>query len=359
MFSAFDRDRDGKLCFEEWKSMWQALGFRTIADIQRIAPFASWERLFYVLADTIGLLPKYEPSLSSGVYGSYLYPNAAPILLGATDIIDTLIFGAWLKSNDPTNEDPDWEEQFDLEDRLICNEKALRTLQKLLGHAYHITFHGHMSQEKVYDAIMEAVPFLDKDIVSIIYDFQSNALSHFINVSWHRIQWGICPEDLEGLWNEYDRESGHQHFDLFYLKKQNDSGFESVVLQIEICNDIKRCNKKLDCVSSNSYFGFSQSNMMDKMEQRQRWTLGSCSAYIPSFSFLLQDHAKLIGKVLNYNGLNPARCHYIYIGVGFHNSIEDKEMIVNHYRDIFGSQTKFRPHAPKRPSGLLGVSRFC
>ena len=342
--------------------MWQALGFRTIGDIQRYPSFTSWKHLFCRLAGDIGVLPEYLPSLSSGVYGSYLYPNADPsasILFDASDVIETLKFRAHFKSVDPKNEDPDWEERFDINDPHISMEKALKTLQKLLGHAYHIIMHGDMSQDKIYDAITEAVPFLDKDIVSIIYNFQSNTLCRLMNVSWHRIQWMMFPENTKGLWNEYDRKSGHQHFDLFYLKKQDDCVFDEVLLQIEICNDIKRCNKKLECVNSNSYFGFREINMMDNMERRQRWRLGGCASFIPSYSFVLRDHAKLIGKVLKYYDLNPVRCHYIYVGAGFDHSIEEKEMIVNEYRSMFGSQTKFRPHAPKKPSGLSGLSRFC
>ena len=364
-FLAFDRDGDGKLCFEEWKTLWQTLGFRTVRDIQRFqlrgAPIASWKHLFYQIAAEpwIALLPEYEPSLSSGVYGGYLYPNAtigSPILFGKQQIIETLGYCAFFKMHDSKNEDPEFEKKFDFGDAKASTQRAFSLLSRLLGHAMHMTVYDESSraEEKVYDAIMEAVPFLDKDTVSIIYDFQSITLSHFLNVSWHRIEWTTLPDDTEGIWNAYDRESEHQHFDLFYLKKQDEKGYDDVSLQIEICDDIEKCNEKLKCLEDRSPFGFSMANMMDNSNRKQRWCLGMCAAYIPMYSFVLRDHAKLIGKVLKYHNLNPVQCHYIYVGEQFDIKIENKEKIVNEYNAVFGSKTKFRPHAPKKPANLFG-----
>ena len=308
----------------------------------------------------IGLLPEHEPSLSNGKYGSYLYPNAAvyaPVLFGKEQIIKTLGYGAFFMTLDPNNEDPDFQKKWNFHSPKATIKKAFTLMSRLLGHAMHITMHGDRSrdQEKVYDAIMEAVPFLDKDTVSIIYDFQSLALCHFLNVSWHRIEWHMLPDDTEGLWNEYDRKSGHQHFDLFYLKKQHETGRMDIFVQIEICDDIKWCNKKLEFIESGSVLGFSVANSMDSQKRRQRWCLGMCPAYIPVYSFVIRDHATFLGKVLKYHNLNPVQCHYIYVGEQLDMSIESKKKIVDEYNAMFGSKTKFRPHHPEKSAGLFGL----
>ena len=107
------------------------------------------------------------------------------------------------------------------------------------------------------------------------------------------------------------------------VSKQEEKGYTDTTIGIQICEG-QRCNEKLETLQSGSPFAFQSVNIEETMNPQQRWCLGQCSGDIPDFSFTLKEHAKLIGKVLEFHGLNAKLCHFIYVGVGVR--VERKEI---------------------------------
>jgi len=239
-------------------------------------------------------------------------------------------------------------------------------LSKLFGYAQNDGLLSiGMRQDKVYDAIFESVPFMHRDIVALIYDFASYTMQRTLNINWHRITWLTVEDDQEGLWNLYDRDRDDQHFDLFYINKQDERGYDDISIHVQICDDIKSCDKKLTILQreqrKEESYGFHLLELMEKHDPTQKWCLGQCSAYIPTFSFSHRGHATLILKVLKFHRMNPKMCHFIYIGPALKVELEDgpsiaeKRHVVEIFREISGSTTRFRPHGPKKSTEYHGM----
>lgn len=159
----------------------------------------------------------------------------------------------------------------------------------------------------------------------------------------------------------YDRDRDDQHFDLFYISK-SEKGYDDISVHVQICTNPTRCGQKLNLLEQYRDNGDSQKfhllEMLDKGIGRQKWCLGQCLAAIPTFSFNVRDHALLLSKVLKYHGMNPILCHSIYVGPGVKVELEQKQgigakrKVVELFRKICGSETRFRPHAPKKSARL-------
>ena len=134
-------------------------------------------------------------------------------------------------------------------------------------------------------------------------------------------------------------------------------------IHVQICNDVDSCNQKISILTEEAgkqeSYKFQMIELLEKQDPSQKWCLGQCSAYIPTFSFNARDHAILIQKVLKFHGMNPKMCHYIYISSGVKVELEqtcqstgigEKRRVVEVFRQICGSKTRFRPHGSKKPS---------
>ena len=158
----------------------------------------------------------------------------------------------------------------------------------------------------------------------------------------------------------YDRNKDDTYFDLFYINKSDEKGYDDVSIHVQICDNIDRCNKKLTVLEQEAQeeesYKFQVLELLEKQDPTQKWCLGQCSAYIPTFSFNARDHATLISKVLKFHDMNPKMCHFIYIGPGVkvelenNTALSEKRRVVELFRQITGSKTRYRPHAPKKPS---------
>eukprot|EP01084_Bolivina_argentea_P186786 321866_1 len=347
ILDAFDRDGDRKLNFKEWKSMANVLGFgHRFFTSSRIG---SAKILFFNICIDIGLLNAYQPSISSGIYGSYIYENYdTELLLGPREIFETLKFFAWFRSRMKNNTDDDFKEKFDFYDEDACTEMACQLLFKLYGHAEAISFIGETHREDLFDAILETVPYLNNDIISIIYNYVTLTGQNVIYVSWHKIKWLNFEENQRSLWKLYDIKTDIMYYDICYLAKDDEQGYQDIEIMMEICDDKKSCDDKLDTIESYT-FGHEMIDMKEKLNPRTRWNLGTCPSSVPNYSFSLKEHAILIGKVLKFHNLNPKLCHYIYVGIQIHVNRNDKSKIVDAFNEIYGSNTRFRSHTKKEP----------
>lgn len=247
-----------------------------------------------------------------------------------------------------------------MDDEEVSHKHAFRLLSKLFGHAQNDILSMGPPQDAVYDAIFQSVPFMHRDIAALIYDFASFTREKILNVNWHRVTWLTLDDDQEGLWNLYDRDRDDQHFDLFYVNKSDDKGYDDVSIHVQICDDLAGCNQKLTVLQQEAgkeeSYKFQMIELLEKQEAMQKWCLGQCSAYIPTFSFNARDHATLIAKVLKFHGMDPKMCHYIYVASGVKVDLEHqtgisaKRRVVEVFREICGSETRFRPHGSKKPS---------
>eukprot|EP01083_Nonionella_stella_P078700 215525_1 len=349
VIQAFDRDGDKKLNFTEWCRMVKEL------NLGRLRLRYVWD----VINEDLGLSQPYEPSLSNGTYGSYIYPDFngfGEILHGPREIMETLRWCAYIRTTQvENNEDTDFMDEYDLDDDMEAMKKAFKLLLKLSGHAQAIVCSGEPPEDRIYDTILEAVPYLNLDIASVIYNYSTLTGQHIIYVSWHKIRWLNLSEDQDGLWALYDRKRGDQYYDLYYLSKQDEKGYDDTTIGIEICDDRDACNKKLDMLDSGDMFAFASVDMNERLRSNQRWCLGQCASYIPNNSFNLNEYAILIGKVLEFHGLNPRLCHYIYIGVGVKGETKHKSKIVDAFNVKYGTNARYRPHKQKRPMLLHDI----
>ena len=356
---AFDEDGDSKLNFMEWRKMWRELGFYSIYDISPFG-FYSYHDLFYTISQDIGLIPVYQCSLSNGSFGSYIYPHMDMhstssknynVLYGPKEIVQSLRFCAYLKSQNKDNQDEDYMDEHDFYDEQISTQKAFKLLYKLYGHAQCVEV--CQSQTDIYDIILNTInPYLGKDIVTIIYNYSTSAgCSYIINVSWHRIKWYNLNLDQHGLWNLYNRcnYAKKQYYDIFYLFQTNEKGYTYLSIYIEICDNVTKCDEKLAMLQD----GFDRVNELERTNPKQRWCLGQCLSYIPKYSFNIQEHAILIAKVLDFHGLDPKLCHYIYLGVGMNSSMNYKKKVVDAFKKKYNTNTKYRPHQQKRSDYFL------
>eukprot|EP01084_Bolivina_argentea_P082618 149574_1 len=340
LISAFDRDKDGKLNLKEWQLM--------IKDLGLSGSYYSSKEFFFDVCHDIGLLEWYKPSLNSGSYGSFIYPNSSnqhnfELLLGPKHIFEAFKIIAWCKSVDENNEDDDFPE-FDPNDERMRTQKALRLLHKVCGHAQEQLWWEEAYPEDIYAAILDAVPYLNDDIISVIYNYATCIGLNIFKISWHTIRWKDIGSDLPEFYALYKT---HQSYDVSYLSKQDEAGNDDISLNVDICDDRADCNRKLELIKDESAFGYNLIEMLDRRKPKKRWCLGLCPSYIPNYSFSLKDHAKLIGKVLEFHKLDPVLCHYIYVGVGVRCDRKEKSQVVDAFNEIYKAHAVFRSHKPK------------
>ena len=236
-------------------------------------------------------------------------------------------------------------DEYGYDDDDTANAKASKLLYKLYVHALDIVNSGEPDQEQVFDAILEAVPYFDNDTASIIYDFLVSGCDRLLNVSWHRLKWQNERYAQMGLWELYDR-AANQHYDICYLSIETSRGRPISAINLQLCNDIRECNSKLRLLETGLPIAFDQVSMEESKEPIQQWCLGTCQSIVPNLLFSSKEYAILIGEVLEYHGLNPKLCHYIYIGVGVQVNSEEKFEIIDEFNKIYASNAKFRPNRP-------------
>eukprot|EP01084_Bolivina_argentea_P224641 379810_1 len=337
VIKAFDRDGDKRLDFKECRNMLRILNcFRSPSEKTNV----EYKNFWYDMCKMLGLIPEYLPSLNSGVYGGYLYSNKQ-ITFGSIEIMESLrILSYSLFAFD----DEENEENADVQARGY----ALKLLTQVYGYAQSMLQIGESSKEDLFEIILDCVPFLNENVVSIIYNYATISGQYVIKISWHLIKWMNIIEDQFGLWDLYDINGNNMYYDLFWLSKCDQKGNGMVKLMIEICNNKKHCDKKIKGINPLSLFGYVEAHIDDENINKQRWSLGSIPSYIPNFSLSLNQHAILIGKVLEIHHLNPKLCHYIYIGIGIRCERMKKKFIVDRFNEIYDTNALWRSHAPKK-----------
>eukprot|EP01084_Bolivina_argentea_P260949 440832_1 len=325
---------DKKLNFENWCRMVNEFGM-----CDKHYPgglFGFW----CAMCEELGLIPEYLPSLNNGIYGMYIQnKKVKPILFGPKEIVETCRNIAYMSAMDRgSGSEIDYG---------VYSEKAyqkgIKLLMELYGHAQGILFKGEASFDEVCEAIISCFPFFDdKNLLGVLYNYSSiMGPSKQIEISWHKIRWNLTEECQEGLWDKYDIDSDNMLYDLYYICKLSENGYRDYMLNIQICDDVQHCEDKIKMCNNGCHV---MVDAMEKWEEQEKWCLGTCAAYIPSYSFKVKQHGILIWKVLQLFELNPKLCHSIYVGREVQCGYKEKEEIVKTFNEISGANALWRSH---------------
>ena len=214
--------------------------------------------------------------------------------------------------------------------------RALSVLFKMHARIVSESQEDHSEKDCIFQAIRESIPMFDDDVISIIHACCTLG-SDVFRIDQHDLLWSnIClhHDSYTSLWNTYERNNALP-FDVFYFEKDGD-----IQVCLELCEGSK-CTRRLEYMQATGLPLPSPSGC-----SRDRWIIGSTCASIPNESFNVDQHAELIGLVLEFNGLQHSLCHSIYIGrtvqVEFEWSFEDKSTIVTVFNDMYDCQAIWR-----------------
>eukprot|EP01084_Bolivina_argentea_P214251 363761_1 len=327
IISAYDKDGDKKFNFQEWSAMLNAISFtdKSLRDYN-YGLYALWIQI----CTNFGLMHKYSPSLSNGIYGTYVNFNvdvSSQVTLDARGIMESLI---WVVPFKERNKDL-------IHDEEMALKVAFKLLFKIYGHAETIVTAAEENKEDIYAAISDAIPIFDDDVISVIYGY-CTIYNDVINIGDFCLKWcNLCThvDTYESLWSSYDRDN-QVEYDIFYLCKTHDC-IQDIMIMYEIC-DGKACEDRINTVNDSPFVMIGGS----VISTADRWCLGSTVASIPNRSFELKQIAEFIGKVLEFNRLDASLCHSIYIGLEVNVLFNEKPDIVKAYNSMYNANAIWR-----------------
>eukprot|EP01084_Bolivina_argentea_P319059 553417_1 len=336
---------DKKLNFKKWSKLVKETGIYDGHYPGGLIQF------WFNMCEELGFVEEYLPSLNNGSYGSYVRKrnvDVEPILFGPRELVETFRNIAYIHavySARNTGKSVDYNCHSD-----TAYQKAFKMLMELYGHAQSILCAGETSFDDVCDAIINCIPFFtDRNLLAIIYDYSSEmGPSRSLQISWHKIRWYTVDECHKEFWTKYDVESDVL-YDIHYICKRDEKGYEDYMLNILICNDKKACEDKIKMCNEGKHYIVDRMEMMGKIK---KWCLGNCAAYIPNYSFQLKHHAVLILKILQLYKLKPKLCHVIYVGKEVRCGYKEKGDIVAEFNKISGAKTLWKSHKRKHSNML-------